>query len=66
MNEDLNNDKNDEPDIRVLANSIKKVSELVRTITKESGAAIEPSEQTELLNACLDLRGVIFWCYSYC
>lgn len=59
MIDDLNNDKNDDPDIKALAESIEKIRELFRTITQESGAAIEPLEQTELLNACLSLRGVI-------
>ena len=59
MIDDLNHDKNDDPDIKVLAESIERIRELFRTITKESGAAIEPLEQTQLLNACLELRGVI-------
>lgn len=59
MIENLDNDKNSDPDITTLMKSIDTIRDLFRKITAESGADIEPLVQTKLLNDCLALKGVI-------
>lgn len=59
MIDNLNNGNSTDEDISTLAKSINKIRSLFRTVTKESGADVEPPIQTQLLNDCLELRGVI-------
>lgn len=47
------------PILRELSSNIGDMRQWIRKMTKESGATIEPPEQTKLLDACLELPGCI-------
>lgn len=47
------------PELAKLRSSVRFIRESFRLITKESGADIEPPVQTELLEACMHLKGVL-------
>lgn len=42
-----------------VTHSVRHIRQAFRLITKESGADIEPPVQTELLDACMQLKGVL-------
>lgn len=46
-------------DLKDLRDAVKEIRRNFRLITKESQADIEPAVQTALLDACMDLKGVL-------
>lgn len=52
--------KNSEfPEISSIVSAIDEIRELFKLVTRESGADIEPDEQSVLLDACCDIKGVV-------
>ncbi|CCD24075.1 phosphomevalonate kinase NDAI_0C04150 [Naumovozyma dairenensis CBS 421] len=54
--------KYEDPIVLQMRESIAKIRDNFRLITRESGAEIEPPVQTELLDTCMNLNGVLVAC----